>query len=276
MLDDTILFRICYFVEVLFFAWLSKIVGSVILRRNFDKDLTEKDNPAAAIFIASFYLAIFISLSQILALPDREFISDVRDIAIHSSIIILLLSISMYLWRPFYKIHVVKDIFEGKRTAAAVVCGAVAISTGLIYTGTTYGEGTIDKGLIFFVLGQFALFVMSLLYQLITPYDIYKEVTEKNNLACGFGFAGLILGFGIILGNAAKGDFQGWERSLREFVMFASPVIALIPVRFVICRAMFLGMRDINKEISEDRNIAAGLVEGTCYLGIALLIVSLI
>jgi hypothetical protein len=48
------------------------------------------------------------------------------------------------------------------------------------------------------------------------------------------------------------------------------PLLALPLVRWVVVNGLFLGFGSVNREIVEDRNAAAGMVEASAYVGIAL------
>ena len=48
------------------------------------------------------------------------------------------------------------------------------------------------------------------------------------------------------------------------------PLLALPLVRLLLVNGLFLGFGSVNREIVEDRNAAAGLVEASAYVGTAL------
>ena len=52
-------------------------------------------------------------------------------------------------------------------------------------------------------------------------------------------------------------------------------LLALPLVRILIVNGLFLGFGSVNREVVEDRNAAAGLVEGASYVGIALFAIHL-
>jgi hypothetical protein len=54
------------------------------------------------------------------------------------------------------------------------------------------------------------------------------------------------------------------------------PLLVLPLVRYTVVNGLFLGFRSVNREVVEDRNTAAGAVEGATYIGIALFAVELL
>lgn len=269
---------IALLLEVLVLLWLGKIVAALALRRNLNTQVTTVDNPAVSIFICGYYLALFIALSGLLIGPGHEFGADLRDIAIYGGVAILCLLISMIFWPAFFRISIKRELFDQKSVGDAVLAAAVLVATGLIFRGSLWGDepGRLEHVLAFFGLGQLSLFVMSLVYQLSTPYDAHKEISENKNLAAAFGFAGAVIAFGIILSNAAGGSFTTWTESLRGFGKMAAPVLLVYPIRIVVANGLMLSFKNLDKEITADRNIGAGLIEAVTYVGIALIVVEVL
>jgi hypothetical protein len=54
------------------------------------------------------------------------------------------------------------------------------------------------------------------------------------------------------------------------------PLLALPLARWTLVNGLILGFGNVNREVAEDRNPAAGLVEAAAYVGIALFAVHLI
>jgi hypothetical protein len=73
-----------------------------------------------------------------------------------------------------------------------------------------------------------------------------------------------------------EGDFTSWKSSIRDALIHLIPLAALPVVRFLIVRGLLLGFRNVNREITEDRNPAVGLVEASAYVGMALVILQLL
>lgn len=262
--------------EALVLVWIGKMAASLALRRRLEHEITQADNAAAAVLIGGFILGLFTALSGLFAGESTGLASDLALVALHGALAIVLMLASMIPWPIFYRVRIGKEIFEQRSVGDGIVAGSVLVATGLIYRGTLIGEGGLIPVVVFFLLGQGSLFLMSAVYQLITPYDVHRQISEHKNLAAALGFAGAILGFGIVLSNAATGDFTTWGESLREFAILALPVVLLYPIRSIVVNGLFLSFRNLNKEIEKDANIGAGLVEGLSYVGIALLVVELL
>ena len=87
---------------------------------------------------------------------------------------------------------------------------------------------------------------------------------------------------GVIVGQAAPGDFTTLEDSLIGFLFSPLVVVVLYPVGQLFVQRLILGApirsRNIplDKEIAEDKNIAAGLLEASAYLSTAPFVTSVI
>jgi uncharacterized membrane protein YjfL (UPF0719 family) len=261
--------------EVIALVWIGKKALELATRTRFREELMVKDNPAAGVSLAGFYLSLFIALSGLLSGEASDLAHDALYTAIHGAAAIAAIIISSFLWRPIVHIDLRTDILGSRNVGAGVVSAAVLVATGLVYRGAIHleSENAAHVGA-FFALGEGALLLYLLLYEWVTPYDVYDEITQKTNLAAALSFAGATIAAGLILGNAVEGKFTTWKAS--EALLYMAPLLALPLVRWVVVNGLFLGFGSVNREIVEDRNTAAGLVEASAYIGIALFIVQLI
>lgn len=277
------------FLEALVLAWVGRRLAQALVRRGFDRELTERDNAAAATAAAGYHLGLFIALAALVTGEGGDLARDAALVSLHGVFAILALVLSAALWRPVLGIDLHRDLFEARNLAAGIVCGAGLAATGLIYAGAVQGGvapetagffagpwGGPAAAVIFFVLGQGALFATAMLYEWITPYDVEEEVGERANVAAALGFAGALLAAGLVAGRAAQGDFTSWDESLKDFLRMLVPLAALPLVRWLVAHGILLGFRGLNREIAEDRNAAAGILEGVAYVGSALLVTGMI
>jgi uncharacterized membrane protein YjfL (UPF0719 family) len=257
--------------EAIALAWIGKKAADLAMRARLDREVATKDNPAAGVTLAGYYVGLFLALSGILSGPSHTLGSDLLFVAVHGAAAIVCLLLSASLWRPILQVDFRKDILEARNTGAGIVAACTLASTGLVYRGAVSGQGG-DPGSVaaFFALGEGALFLAFLLYEWATPYDVYEEIGRKGNLAAAVAFAGAALAAGLIVGNAVEGEFKGWKESILETLLYLVPLLTFPLVRLVVVNGLILGFRDVNREIAEDRNVAAGLVEGAAYVGIAL------
>ena len=263
--------------EVIALVWIGKKTVEILARIRFDREVAVKDNPAAGIALAGFYLALFTALSGLFTEKADTLAREALLTALHGAGAIAALLLSAGLWRPLVQVDFRKDILEGRNAGAALVAAAALIATGLVYRGAVHGQAE-NVALIaaFFAIGEGALLLCFLLYEWMTPYDVYDEIAGRSNLAAALGSAGMVLASGLVIGNAVEGEFLGWETSIRDAFLYMTPVLAMPLVRVFIAGGMFMGFGRLTREIVEDRNVAAGLVEGAAYVGIALFAVHLL
>jgi uncharacterized membrane protein YjfL (UPF0719 family) len=263
--------------EVIALFWIGQRALEFATRIRFKQELSVKDNPAAGLAIAGYYLALFIALSSLLSGEAGTLVADLRITALHGLAAIAALVISTFLWRPIVGLRLREDILTARNVGAGLVTASVLIATGLVYRGAVHLQ---DQNalviLAFFGLGEGALLSYLLVYEWLTPYDVYGEISEKANVAAAISFSGATLAAGIILGNAVEGEFLGWRDSIEDSLLYMTPLLALPLARWTLVNGLILGFGNVNREVAEDRNPAAGLVEAAAYVGIALFAVHLI
>lgn len=263
--------------EVIAFVWIGKKALELATGIRFRQELMVKDNPAAGVALAGFLLSLFLALSGLLSGEAGTLWHDVRLTAIHGATAIAAIALSFFLSRPIVHVRLREDILDARNVGAGLLIASVLVATGLVYRGAIHLEGENPAIVsVFFALGEGALLLYLLLYEWVTPYDVYEEITAKANVAAAISFSGATIAAGLILGNAIEGTFTTWKDSTREALLYMTPLLALPLVRLIVVNGLFLGFGSVNREVVEDRNAAAGLVEATAYIGIALFVVQLI
>ena len=241
--------------------------------------LTDHDNPAVGLATAGYLFGVIWTVTVLLSIPGRGLWEDILDVLLYGGLgIILLTVVSLLTCRFFLGLHV-RDQLEGRNVSAAVVVAGVYVATSLTYSGALSGEG---GGfwilLLFFVLGQLALLLMTYVFRWLTGYDDVQEIAA-GNIAAGLALSGLLMGMGIIVGSAAAGDFTTLGKSIGGFILSLLAFLIFYPVRQVIVQGLILGgglsLRAIllDREIAQDRNVAAGLMEAVAYVATALFII---
>jgi uncharacterized membrane protein YjfL (UPF0719 family) len=141
----------------------------------------------------------------------------------------------------------------------------------------------IPRGLVFVGLGLIILVIAKVARDIITPYKIDDEVTNKKNLAVAVRLSGYFIGVILVfLGTLyqplalAEVDGLGFDREyaedvLRVFLYSLAGIAALNLVRIFMNR-LILYKFDIEKEVVEGQNIGSGAAEFGMYVATGLLI----
>ena len=238
-------------------------------------ELVEKDNLAVALAVAGYYLGLVIVLGGVVSGPASfNVLDDVIGLVIFGLLGIVLLNLSAWINDKvvFSKFDNEKEIVEDRNAGMGAVEGGNYVAVGLITAGAMSGEGGVLPGLVFWVLGLVALIVAGLLYDKITSYELHEQI-EKDNVAVGVAFAGVLVGFGNIIRLAGDGDFVSWNESLTEFGYYTVVGLILLPFVRIFADKVLLPGASLSDELVQDRpNLGAGFIEAVSYLAASMLI----
>ena len=238
-------------------------------------ELLEKDNLAAALAVAGYYLGLVIVLGGVVSGPASfSLLDDVVGLVIFGLLGIVLLNLSAWINDRvvFSKFAVEREIVEDRNVGVGILEGANYAAVGLITAGAMSGEGGLASGLAFWIAGLAALIVAGILYDRITSYDLHDEI-EKNNVAVAAAFAGVLVGFGNVIRLAGEGDFVSWNESLTGFAYYTVVGLVLLPfIRLFADKVLLPGARLSDELVQERPNLGAGVIEGVTYLAASMLI----
>ncbi len=238
-------------------------------------ELVEKDNLAVALAVAGYYLGLTIVLGGVVSGPASfSVLDDVIGLVTFGLLAIVLLNLSAWINDKvvFSKFDNEKEIVEDRNAGMGAVEGGNYIAVGLITAGAMSGEGGLLPGLVFWVSGLVALIVAGLLYDKITSYDLHDQI-EKDNVAVGVAFAGVLIGFGNIIRLAGEGDFVSWNESLTEFGYYMIVGLILLPLVRLFADKVLLPGASLSDELVKERpNLGAGVIEAVTYLAASMLI----
>ncbi len=237
-------------------------------------ELVEKDNLAVALAVAGYYLGLVIVLGGVVSGPaSLNVLDDVIGLVIFGLLGIVLLNLSAWINDKvvFSKFDNEKEIVEDRNAGMGAVEGGNYVAVGLITAGAMSGEGGVLPGLVFWVIGLVALIVAGLLYDKITSYDLHEQI-EKDNVAVGVAFAGVLVGFGNIIRLAGDGDFVSWSESLTEFGYYTVVGLILLPFVRIFADKVLLPGASLSDELVQDRpNLGAGFIAAVSYLAASML-----
>lgn len=238
-------------------------------------ELLEKDNLAAALAVAGYYLGLVIVLGGVVSGPASfSLLDDVIGLVIFGLLGIVLLNLSAWINDRvvFSKFAIEREIVEDRNVGVGILEGANYAAVGLITAGAMSGEGGLASGLAFWIAGLAALIVAGILYDRITSYDLHDEI-EKNNVAVAAAFAGVLVGFGNVIRLAGEGDFVSWNESLTGFAYYTVVGLVLLPfIRLFADKVLLPGARLSDELVQERPNLGAGVIEGVTYLAASMLI----
>ena len=244
--------------------------------------LTEDDNPAMGIAIAGYLFGVFWTVTVLLGNLHYELLPDLRNVLLYGGIGIGLLTVvALGTCRAFLGTGVQQQL-AARNVAAALVVAGVYIATSLTYSCTLSGEGGgFWIMLLFFLLGQLALLGITYAFRWLTSYDDVQEIAA-GNIAAALALMGLLIAVGLIVRRAVSGDYTSFFHSLGSFLLALLLALVFYPVRQVLVQWILLGgpmhwrHSLVDSEITQDKNVAVGLLEATAYVTSALFLTNIV
>ncbi len=274
---DRLISAVIYIVAFYILFIVGKFVHSLLHREyNLTVELVEKDNPAVALALTGYYLGLVFAIGGGLAGPSHGIVMDLIDLGIYGLTGIILLNISWYLCDktilPSFKIS--DELVRDRNCGTGVVSLGMSLASGLIIFGAISGEGGgMLSALAFWAVGQVILMAAGRVYAIILPYNLHKEI-EKDNVAAGVGFAGAIIGVGIVVGLAAQRDFVSWSDSLGAYALISVVGIVLLPfIRFLTDLILIPKVKLTDEIVNQETpNVGAAYIEAFSYIAAAFVV----
>ncbi len=279
---DGVLTTIIYIVASFVLFFIGKVVYQLFHPRvKVSYELVENDNLAFAIAHVGYFIGLLLAIGSAVLGESGGLIDDLINIGIYGGLSIILLNLSLIINDKLIlsKFDLKKEILEEKNVGTGIVEGANAIATGLIVLGAIHGEGygtggPIVTAVIYWLLGQGILYITTLVYNLITPYDIHDHI-EKGNVAVAVGYAGSIIAIANLIRFALMHDFESWVVTLEDVGIDVLIGLLFLPIARLMTDKILLPGQKLTDEIinQEHPNVGAGLVEAFAYMGGSMLIV---
>ncbi len=262
---------------------VARLINQFVMSIHLTDALVQKDNPAVGIQIAGYVFGVFIIIGSVLTGSGTgKIMTDAILVMVYGVAGIILLGlITSSSLNLLLEVGASEAIRTGN-VAAGITAAGSYIATACVIAACVAGDaegGNALTSLIFLILGQVSLLLITYLFRFLTDYDDVKEILH-GNIPAALSYAGVMIAVGLIVGHAAEGDFVDYSKSFLAFSKALLAVIALYPIRQFLVQGMLLGSGfklyggELDKEISRDRNINAGIIEAVSYIGAALLIVS--
>ena len=272
-------------------------------RFDVEHELTEADNPAIGTALFGFLGGLVIVIIALMASegapPDDPMglAWDLGEFALYGFIAIALLKLSGLINDRFilHRFENQKELVTDRNIGAgAVLCGSY-IASGLVLAGALGGRVDLDilpddltrislvghellVGLVYFAIGQVALIVFGVIYQLSQGTNVHDAiaqdyekdgVTHGGNTAAGIAFGGSLAALGLVMWGGARHDFEGWGDGLTTLGIAIGLGWVLLPLWRIFADKVMLSGADMRKEIYVDRNVNAALLETVSMLALA-------
>ncbi len=273
---DQIITALVYLAAVFFVFIIGKFVFDKINRRfDLKHELLQNDNFALALTVVGYYSGLIFALGGVLYGDSAGLVNDLIDIVLYGLMAIILLNLSGII-NDKIVLHTfdnTKEIIDDRNAGTGAIEGANYLASGLMISGAISGEGDVVTALAFWALGQAAIVVGSKIYNLITPFDVHAEV-EKDNVAVGVAFAGVLVAIGNVVRVGVSGDFVSWSENLAVFIVVVVFGFILLPVVRYITDKMLLPGEKLTDELinQETPNVGAGAIEAFSYVAASFLI----
>lgn len=271
---DQLLRTGAFFVGAVLLVFVAKQVRELLAERRghrLSQLVAKRDNVPVAIEMATFVLAMVIGLLGALVVQGQEWWEQALDLVATAAIVfaVLLLNDQVMSRVVLRGIACNRAVADEHNLAVAIVRAAGNLATAFVLRAALGHDTPLWERLVWVVVGQVALVLLSLWYQRLTPYDDVDEVRHKN-VAAALPMAGILIAAGIVVEAALKGDGEGWGADMLQLgVDLAVSAVLVLVLRFAGDR-MLLSDTTFRNEIVRDKNAGAGFIEGTVYVAGAL------
>jgi len=273
---DQLLTGLVYLAAVLLLFLLGKLLYDVT-RPSFKlrDELFQRDNLALSLAVVGYYLGLVFALGGVLSGPSAGWVADLVDISIYGVLTLVLLNLSAWLNDKLilFRFDNRKEIIEDRNAGTGAIEAGNHVANGLILNGAISGEGTLWTALVFWVLGQVVLIVAGLVYARFSRYDVHGEV-ERDNVAVGVAFAGVLVALGNVVRLGVSGDFVSWYVNLSQYGTYVLAGLVLLPILRILTDKLLVPGVALDDELvaQEVPNVGAGAIEAFSYVGASMLI----
>lgn len=265
-------------IVVLAFIYISKFIDDRrTTEMDDDKEIIDRHNLAVGIRRTGLFLAMAFGMTgPLISGKSTGFLSDIKLLVIDGILALMMLFAARWITQKAILRNINGDSeIKSGNTAVGIVEGSIFIATGLILHGSFSGEGEMISSIVFFILGQVALIILFIIYEKLSKFALLKEI-NSGNPAAALAVAGVLISLGIILRSSVSGNFTGWAGDIISFFVSAACGIALLLVVSKVCVRLFLPGGNLDREITQDRNISALLVAQAVIIAFSLVLSAVI
>lgn len=255
--------------------FLSKVIYAAVHRRDLTFDLTSSDNPAVAVKLTGYLLAVGLVIGAIAFGTGGNYLEDALGLFLYGLLGNGLLLVASKIQSKTLFRHLPGDeaLFEERNVALALARAGALVASGLVLAGSCVGEGGgILTLLVYFTLGQFVLLGIGGIYVRSAGFAVLEHL-RGDNRAAGLSFAGTQVAGGILLFHAGKGDFDGWTTDLVSYAVHVALGFGLLPVLRLFFDFVWLPGVKVSREIANDKNWGMVILETSILIVLSLLFI---
>lgn len=259
--------------SVLIVAFAKWLRDKIAARRGhrLSELVADRDNTPVAVEMAGFVLAMVLGLLGALQVQGVAWWEQALDLVGTGAIVMLVLLLNdQVISRLVLRgLDCNRAVAEDHNLAVAIVRAAGNVATALQLGSALGHDSPLWQRLIWVIIGQLALVLLSLLYQRLTPYDDVAEVRRKN-VAAALPMAGILLSAGLVVQAALVGEGGDWGSDLLSLgIDLVVSAVLVFVLRWAGDKLLLPGS-SFHDEIARDMNAGAGFIEATTYVSAAL------
>jgi len=253
----------------------------------FNDELVEKDNAAVGVALTGFIIALGIGLAGTLFGAKLDVFSSVSGsseivmIFANSAIIIVLTILSGFITDKILlsKFSVYKELVEDKNVGTGFIVAGNFIASGIVLNGAMTGKSETTMFafrdiFIYWIIGQIFVIIAGIIYQLITKYDLHKEIEERDNAAVGISFAGFIISVAWIMRAAILNATSNIIAEIGTIIVIGVVGFILLLIMRVVADKILMPSSPLSLEVSKQKNCAAAGIAFASFLLVAIIISS--
>ena len=253
-------------------------------------EISQKDNKAFGVSLAGAMVAVSIMLMGVVS-GDAGFslADEAQSMLIFGVVGIILMWITRIVFDrlSFPKLSIQNQIMQGNM-AASIIDACNMIATAIIIKGAmTWVDGNLGISLLAVVISFFAsqiIMALATLYRVKVYAKRHNNeqlhtAIEQDNIALSLRFGAYRIGIAIAVSAAFTAVEYVTQDFALVFVLWFSVALLLFIILTLIAIIIRLGVLhkvNIGEEVGEQRNISVGVIEGSIYIVVGLLIAGLI
>jgi uncharacterized membrane protein YjfL (UPF0719 family) len=237
-----------------------------------DYEIAENSNLGYGMRHAGIFIGVALTMMASFSGQSIGFWRDVLDLFMYGALSIVLLTLSVVINNKFILRGIDNNESIKDNTSIGIAEFGSIVSTSIVALGAFSGTGSMLSALVFFVLGQTMLVLLTIFYEWWTKYNVLDLIKAKNN-AASIMLSAMMISLSLIIYGAIHGDFTSWVHDLEAFAISAVSGIILVVVLYnSIVDKLFLPTTTLQVEIERDNNIAAVILIGCAKIALAFII----